>query len=141
VSARPPVWKCGHRRTPKDPKLAKYGDEELAYAAGRSNTLTVRLACAEELADRRRDCPACQNANDKLEAGYKRQRRGWFAMALVGAAMLIAGVTTCSANAAASDPCAPYTPADGRTCQRPTSLHYIGNAPICVCRRPKVANR
>jgi hypothetical protein len=139
MSTRPPIWSCGHRRTPKESKLAKYGDSELAYAAERSNTLSIRLACAEELADRRRDCPACQNANDKLDASYSRLRRGWFAMALVGAVLLLIGVSTCTARAA--DPCAPYTPLDGRTCVRPTILHHIGTSPVCACRRPEVARR
>jgi hypothetical protein len=134
------TWSCGHRRASQTKLLGKAADSVLQYGALRGPDAETRTACAAELAARRRPCPACKNAGDALEADRKKLRRGWFAMALVGAALLVGGLVTCSARAAGV-PCAPYSPSDGKTCEPPTRLYDWRGNPVCFCPSTRVANR
>lgn len=100
----------------------------------------------EPRAPRRYDCGHPRPKSVELKGWYhacvacarfeRRKTRHWL---LVGLAAFVLLVVTCTARA--SDPCAPYTPADGRTCQPPTRLTWIHKKlnPVCTCWPPRVA--
>lgn len=74
-------------------------------------------------------------------AGDRRQaclRRTWRAAAL---ALMLLFVSCESRLARAAASCAPYTPADGWTCEPPTHLAHWKGLPICVCAPSEVAIR
>lgn len=77
-------------------------------------------------------CPGCDRQD-------RRNRRHWFLLAVAVGLLL---TVTCAARASSVDPCAPYSPVDGKSCQAPTQLRYFrGVLPVCVCPGPRVAGR
>lgn len=77
-------------------------------------------------------CPGCDRQD-------RRNRRHWFLLAVTVGLLL---TITCAARASSTDPCAPYSPVDGKSCQALTQLRYFrGVLPVCVCPGQRVANR
>lgn len=75
-------------------------------------------------------CPACTRQD-------ARNARAKLGLLVLGFILWFVGCEARLAKAAAS--CAPYTPADGWTCEPPTRLRFNGDFPICVCAPKGVA--
>lgn len=76
-------------------------------------------------------CPGCTRFE-------RRKTRHWLIVGVVAAVLL--GVT-CSARASSVDPCAPYSPVDGKSCRKPTKLVFWAGVPVCCCQSQRVAGR
>lgn len=124
-------WKCGHARRPYN-GLRHATTAEVANLAKHAATQTWRRMAADELRERGMRCPPCRVSDRRaLRAAT---------MLAIAAAVLLIGVSTCTARAE-GDPCAPYTPADGRTCKPPTKLYFWHGIFVCACGGPGVASR
>lgn len=120
------------KRLPPPPTLpAEFSDydasprEPRRYDCGHAKPRGVKLSGWFHL------CRGC----DRFE---RRKTRHWL---VYGFTWLVLMFTTCSARASSSEPCAPYSPADGKSCRKPTQLGFMADVPVCYCPSPRVAAR
>jgi hypothetical protein len=108
---------------PPPPRLPKGMREPLRYDCAHAKPRHVALRGSYH------PCPGCERFD-------RRMVRHWL---LYAVAWLVLLFTTCAARAA--DPCAPYSPVDGKSCQAPTVLRDYRGVPICICPPRRVAGR
>ncbi len=123
------MWKCGHARRGTALRNANSHElEKWAIGAGWHGWQDI---ARQELAERALQCPACARAS-------RRAFRAAINLTLAAIVVLLLGFASCEARAAI---CAPYTPADGRTCAPPTRLRWGWGGPVCLCPAEGMARR